>query len=119
MGNHEMFDPLFEGHTMNRYAFRMKLHPGREAEYERRHAEIWPTLKQVLNDAGVRNYTIWLDRPSGYLFALMHLVPANTANELPNHPVVKKWWSHMADIMDTNADNSPVVVELEQVFHME
>ena len=104
---------------MNRYAFRMKLVSGQEAEYERRHAEIWPDLKAALHDAGVRDYSIWLDRPSGYLFALMHLEPSNTAIELPNHPVVKKWWLHMADIMDTNADNSPVIVELMQVFHMD
>lgn len=37
---------------------------------------------------------------------------------LPDHPVMKRWWAHMADIMETNADNSPVVTELQTVFHL-
>ena len=30
-------------------AFKMKLKPGCEAEYERRHNAIWPELKQLLS----------------------------------------------------------------------
>jgi L-rhamnose mutarotase len=37
---------------------------------------------------------------------------------LPDHPVMKRWWAHMADIMATNPDNSPVAVPLTPVFHM-
>ncbi len=104
---------------MPRFAFRMKLHAGQEAEYERRHAEIWPELVAELQRAGVSDYTIWLDQSTGYLFALMHLDANHTVDDLPNNPIVKKWWAFMADLMDTNADNSPVVVELAPVFHMD
>jgi L-rhamnose mutarotase len=31
---------------------------------------------------------------------------------------MKKWWAYMADIMDTNPDNSPVQVALKPVFYM-
>jgi L-rhamnose mutarotase len=37
---------------------------------------------------------------------------------LPDHPVMQKWWTHMGDIMETNADASPVAVPLTQLFHM-
>jgi L-rhamnose mutarotase len=104
---------------MQRYAFRMNLHQGREAEYQRRHDDIWPELSAALDAAGVRDYTIWLDRASGSLFALMHLTDEHSLGELPQHPVMKKWWAHMADLMDVNPDNSPVVYPLEQVFHMD
>jgi L-rhamnose mutarotase len=104
---------------MQRYAFRMKLHQGREAEYQRRHDEVWPELSAALHAAGVRDYTIWLDRETGSLFALMHLTDEHSLGELPQHPSMKKWWAHMADLMDVNSDNSPVVYPLEQVFHMD
>jgi L-rhamnose mutarotase len=38
--------------------------------------------------------------------------------ELPHHPVMKKWWAYMKDIMETNADNSPLSIPLNNVFNM-
>lgn len=40
-------------------------------------------------------------------------------DDLPNEAVMKRWWAHMADIMETKPDNEPVAVLLETVFHME
>ena len=48
-----------------KYAFKMKLNPGMEDEYRRRHDEIWPELTELLKDAGVEDYSIHLDRESG------------------------------------------------------
>jgi L-rhamnose mutarotase len=33
--------------------------------------------------------------------------------------IVQKWWAYMADIMDTDPDNSPISIPLEEVFHMD
>lgn len=104
---------------MEKVAFLMKLKPGFEAEYKKRHDEIWPELSAVLTEAGVYDYSIYLDRATGVLFAVQKRTENNTADDLPNHPVVKKWWAYMADIMDTNADNSPVSTSIECVFHMD
>lgn len=97
----------------------MKLKPGFEAEYKKRHDEIWPELSAVLTEAGISDYSIYLDRATGILFAVQRLTENNTAADLPNHPIVKKWWAYMADIMDTNPDNSPVSTSIECVFHMD
>ena len=104
---------------MIRDAFKMKLKPGFEAEYKKRHAEIWPELSQVLAEAGVSDYSIFLDEETLTLFAAWKLTEDNTTTELPNHPLVKKWWAFMADIMDVNPDNSPVCTSLNEVFHMD
>jgi len=96
----------------------MKLKPGFEAEYQKRHDEIWPELLAVLTAAGVSDYSIFLDVETLTLFATLKLADDNTAADLPNHPIVKKWWAFMADIMETNPDNSPVCVSLSEVFHM-
>lgn len=102
---------------MIRNAFKMKLKPGHEAEYRKRHDEIWPELSAALTEAGVHDYSIFLDSETLTLFAVQKLAEGHTADLLAGHPVVRRWWDHMADIMEVNADNSPVCVPLTEVFH--
>lgn len=104
---------------MQRAAFKMKLKPGFEAEYQRRHDAIWPELSQLLRDAGISDYSIFLDAETLTLFAVQKLAPGHTAAALPDHPLVQKWWAFMADIMETHPDESPVCIGLTEVFHME
>lgn len=104
---------------MIRAAFKMKLKPGFEAEYQRRHDEIWPELSSALRDAGISDYSIFLDQETLTLFGVQKLSDTNTASELPTLPVMRKWWDYMADIMDSNPDHSPVAVPLREVFHLD
>jgi L-rhamnose mutarotase len=104
---------------MKRVAFKMKLKPGFEQEYKRRHDEIWPELAEELSRAGVRDYSNFLDLETLTLFAFQKLQEGNTADRLPEAEVVKRWWDYMKDIMETNPDNSPVTVPLEEVFHLD
>lgn len=104
---------------MIRNAFTMKLKPGYEVEYKRRHDAIWPELSSELSRAGISDYSIFLDETTLTLFAFQKLADNNTADDLPQNPVVKKWWAYMADIMETNPDNSPVCHPLREVFHLD
>ena len=104
---------------MIRYAFKMKLKPGFKDEYKKRHDEVWPELKKLLHDAGIRDYSIFLDEETNILFAVQKVVGNKGSQELDQNEIVKKWWAYMADIMDTNPDNSPVSIPLEEVFYMD
>jgi L-rhamnose mutarotase len=101
-----------------RIAFTMKLKPGCEAEYRKRHSALWPELKSLLKDAGISNYSIYLDRETNTLFAVQTVENDRGSQELGSYEVVKKWWAYMADIMETNADQSPVSKPLVEVFHL-
>jgi len=103
---------------MERHAFKMKLNPGMEAEYRKRHDEIWPELVALLHEAGASDYSIYLDPETNILFGILTRSGDHTMAALPDHPVMKRWWAHMADIMETNPDNSPVQSGLVPVFHM-
>lgn len=103
---------------MIRNAFKMKLKPGFEAEYKKRHDEIWPELSALLSEAGISDYSIFLDEETLTLFAVQKLAVGHSADLLPSHPIVKKWWAYMADIMETHPDHSPVTVPLREVFHL-
>ncbi|AWM31896.1 L-rhamnose mutarotase [Hymenobacter nivis] len=104
---------------MEEIAFTMLLLPGVAAEYQRRHDQIWPELTGALRAAGIRDYSIFLDAASGRLFGVQKRLAGHTADALPGLPVMQRWWAHMADLMETNPDNSPVVVVLARVFHQE
>ena len=104
---------------MQRVAFTMRLKPGCEAEYQRRHDEIWPELSRKLREAGVSDYSIFLDRETLTLFAVQKRAEGNTAHLLPQEPVVRKWWDAMADLMETHPDHAPVCSPLTEVFHLD
>jgi len=103
---------------MKRVAFKMKLFKGMEAEYKKRHDEIWPELSDLLKQKGINEYSIFLDEPTGYLFGILKIPDEKKLDELPVHPVMKKWWAYMKDIMESNPDNSPVSIPLQEVFYL-
>lgn len=104
---------------MEKVAFVMTLKPGYEQEYKKRHDEIWPELVEELKNAGVSDYSIFYEESSNKLFAVLKREDGHTMDALPDNAVVKKWWQHMADIMDTHEDNQPVATDLTKVFHLE
>lgn len=104
---------------MKRFAFKMKLKDGMKEEYKKRHDEIWPELEQLIRESGVSDYSIFLDEETNILFACQKQAGGASSQDLGSTEIVKKWWAYMADIMDTNPDNSPVTVPLEEVFHMD
>ncbi len=102
-----------------RVAFKMYLKEGQKEVYKKRHDEIWPELKQLLAESGVKEYSIFLDEETSTLFAFQKVSDNGGSQDLADHPIVKKWWNYMADIMETNPDNSPVSLSLEEVFYLE
>ncbi len=104
---------------MQRVAFTMRLKPGCEAEYRKRHDEIWPELSRKLREAGVSDYSIFLDSETLTLFAVQKRAESNTAHLLPQDAVVRRWWDYMADLMETHPDHAPVCRPLAEVFHLD
>ncbi len=104
---------------MQRLAFKMKLKPGCETEYEKRHARLWPEMKQLLKESGIGNYSIFYDPDTLVLFAYQEIGGEGSSQEMGDNPVVRKWWDYMSDIMEVNPDNSPVSIPLRQVFFLE
>ena len=103
---------------MQRVAFKMQLHKGFEAEYDKRHKEIWPDLQALLKSSGISEYSIFLDETTNSLFGVLLIEDKTKLDELPSNPVMQKWWAYMKDIMESNPDNSPVSVPLKEVFYL-
>lgn len=103
---------------MPRIAFKMKLLAGQGAEYKRRHDALWPELEKLLKEIGISDYSIFLDEKTLDLFGILNIENPERLDDLPSHPVMQKWWAFMADIMETNSDNSPLSEPLREVFYL-
>lgn len=97
----------------------MHVYPDQYTEYERRHNNLFPEMKAALKDAGAHNYSIFLDKKTGNLFAYLEVDNIEKYNNIANSEACKKWWAYMEPIMDTNLDQSPVTQDLQQVFHLD
>ena len=104
---------------MEKIAFRMFLKPGHVAAYRQRHDAIWPELAEAIRSAGISDYSIFLDEETLILFAVQTLTDDHQATTLPQHPVVRRWWDYMADLMETHPDHAPVCRALPLVFHLD
>lgn len=100
-------------------AFKMKLFHGMEEEYKRRHDELWQEMKEMIHEYGGSNYSIFLDRETNTLFGTLEIESEEKWASSADTEVCRRWWHYMADIMETNPDESPVSVDLVPVFHLD
>ena len=107
-----------QGELVYRKAFKMQMSEGCTAEYKKRHDELWPDLLQLLKTSGISDYSIFLDETTNNLFGVLKARDMAALDNLPLHPVMQKWWAYMKDIMESNPDNSPVSIPLQEVFYM-
>ncbi len=103
---------------MHRIAFKMQLFKGFEEEYKKRHDEIWPELKALLKESGISDYAIFLDETTNSLLGVMKAEDLEKLDNLPQQPVMQRWWQYMSDIMETHPDHSPVQTALKEVFYL-
>ena len=97
----------------------MKLNPGLVKEYRKRHDDLWPELHKLLKNNGISEYSIFFDEETNILFAFQKQAGDQHSQDLGHTEILQKWWKYMADIMETNPDNSPVTTMLEEVFYMD
>ncbi|GMA97402.1 L-rhamnose mutarotase [Pelosinus sp. IPA-1] len=102
---------------MIRKACIMKVFPNCHEEYRKRHEGIWPEMVNMLTEYGAHNYSIHLDPTTNSLFAYLEIEEEGKWSKSAETQICKKWWAYMKDVMETNPDNSPVVVNLQEVFY--
>jgi len=98
--------------------FKMKLFPGMDKEYRRRHDELWPEMCDMIHEYGGKNYSIFLDAETNTLFGYIEIESEDRWASSADTEICRRWWHFMADIMETNPDESPVSVDLVPVFHL-
>lgn len=104
---------------MIRKGFRMKLYKGYEEEYKKRHNNLWPEMKKMIKEYGGSNYSIFLDIETNYLYGYIEVQNEELWSKSTETDICKKWWAYMSELMETNEDNSPVTIDLKEMFYLE
>jgi L-rhamnose mutarotase len=104
---------------MERVAFAMKLLPGAEAEYRRRHAAVWPEMLAALKAAGALNYSIYLHGED--LFGVLDVEDFDRFRKMMDEaPINVLWQADMAALIDPCIDpETGFHRRLEEVFHLD
>ena len=104
---------------MERVGFTMRLLPGQEAEYRRRHAAVWPEMLHALKAAGARDYSIFLHGVD--LFAYLEVEDfARFREQMAATEVNDRWQAEMAELIDPLTDPATGFHQrLEEIFHLD
>jgi len=104
---------------MERVAFTMRLLPGAEAEYRRRHADVWPEMLDTLRAAGCRDYSIYLlDQDLIGVFEVDDF--ARFRAMMAAAPVNDRWQAEMASLIDPRTDpETGFHRRLEEIFRLD
>jgi len=104
---------------MERVAFAMRLLPGAEAEYRRRHAAVWPEMLDALRAAGCRDYSIY--QHDDDLFGVFEVDDFERFRAMMDaSPVNARWQADMASLIDPCTDPATGFHRrLEEVFRLD
>lgn len=102
---------------MEKYAWKGLIVEGSIDEYIKRHDEIWPEMKEVLEKAGIKNYSIW--NVGNELFGYYECEKGveYAAKVQAESEVVDRWNEYMKDILIMEMDpETGAQPKLRQVF---
>jgi L-rhamnose mutarotase len=105
---------------MRRICFVLHVKPGRIEEYKTRHAAVWPEMRQALQDAGWRNYSLFL-RPDGTLIGYLECEDFDACRAaMAEKEVNARWQAEMGDLFaETDVAPDEAMQPIEEVFHLD
>lgn len=104
---------------MERFCYTFELAPGMEAEYERRHKEIWPDLVQAIKDAGFSNYSLFRRGRKVIAYAECHPNSQSALNRLELQDVSLDWNSYIRSIMTSAVDSEGRLFTYDEMWHLD
>ena len=105
---------------MARYAFRLRIKAGKEAEYDEAYRRVWPELLAKLKEVGISHYSIF--RRERDLVLVMEVKDFDAAwDALDKDETNLKWQKDMAWIFDTvpGIKAGERFAMMEEVFYLE
>jgi L-rhamnose mutarotase len=104
---------------MERVGFTMRVLPGQEAEYRRRHAAVWPDMLDAIRAAGARDYSIFIRGSDLFAYLVVDDFD-NFRASMAASPVNARWQAEMASLIDPLTDPATAFHRrLDEVFHLD
>jgi L-rhamnose mutarotase len=104
---------------MERLCFTFEIHAGKEAEYQKRHDEIWPELVEAIRDAGLRNYSLF--RRDQQVVGYVECDPdvATAFARLGPSEANVRWAAWFEDVIVELVDENGDLFTLAEVWHLD
>ena len=102
---------------MEKYAWKATIKDGKIEEYKSRHNNLWQEMKNTLEKAGIKNYTIWNVGNELFGYYECEFGTEFASKVQRESETVKRWNEYMSDILIMEMD--PVTgaqPKLEKVF---
>ncbi len=90
---------------MASYAWILKVRPGYEEEYKKRHDDLWPEMDAALRASGITSYHIFRHGLDLFGYFETDDLDAMIAY-LKDDPVNARWSEHMGPIMEVEIDSA-------------
>ena len=103
---------------MERLCFFINLVPGMETEYERRHDEIWPEMRDAVSAAGYTNYTLFRRGTIVIGYAECQPDAASVGAAMGGTEIAAKWNESFNGIIDSMTDAHGDLLRADEVWHL-
>jgi L-rhamnose mutarotase len=104
---------------MERVCFTFELYPGAEEEYKRRHDEIWPELVEAIQQAGIRNYTLFRRGTQVIAYAECDPDVATAFGKVGATDVNRRWAEWFRDLIVSLTDEHGHLFLAHEVWHLD
>jgi L-rhamnose mutarotase len=102
---------------MERACFYLRLFPGTEQEYDRRHAEIWPELADEIRESGLRNMSGFRRGTDVWYYVECH-PDARTAFAVHGpKPANQRWNEYFGNVIAEITDAHGELLWYREIFH--
>lgn len=107
---------------VQRYGSVIKVAPGRLEEYKRLHAAVWDSVKKMIKECNLQNYSIYYK--DGYLFSYYEYTGNDYAADMGKmaaDPETQRWWTFCEPCqqpLESRAEGEWWAT-MEEVFHLD
>jgi L-rhamnose mutarotase len=104
---------------VERLCFTFEVRPGAEAEYEKRHDEVWPELADAITGAGCANYSLFRRGTTITAYVECHPDVATSLGKLLSSEVNARWSESFKDIVVSVTDDEGNLYRADEVWHLD
>jgi L-rhamnose mutarotase len=103
---------------MERLMFTMRIRAGQEAEYERRHAAVWPELMADLRAAGWTNYSLFRRDSQVCAYVECHPDVATALAAMAGSAANDRWATWFDEVLEELVGPDGELIRLPEVWHL-
>lgn len=104
---------------MERACFTFEIYPHMIDEYKKRHDEIWPELVEVIENAGLKNYSLFRRDTTVIAYVECHPDIATAFGKVGESEVNTRWSKWFEEVILELTDDNGDLLWADEVWHLD